>query len=210
MPENSIAKYSLEYALRRICSDPTFADVQFSFPDSDQLVYGSRCLLMARSDVFRAMLSNGMIESQQKTIVLHEVEPLVMQELVRTMHTDEFPDDEFMSKYGPLFLSAAMRYQVRTIIGLTEMYFISQLANHNVIGMLQFAHDIDSVFIKEKCLKYIAVHASDIMQLKEFQEIDDDLMIDMKAALKMFEKGSIFSKGSCTPKDAKNVGCGIC
>eukprot|EP01036_Dinobryon_divergens_P029825 gene29825-38980_t len=128
-----------------------------------------RCVLMARSPVFKAMLSHNMMESLNGEIFIPDFSLTVVKIMLHFIYSGELPDPKVLEEHGEALLAVALKYQVAGLIQLCEAHFSAQLSEDNVVELLLLADGINSIRLKEKALQLIALHSSKIMQSKSFQ-----------------------------------------
>jgi len=70
-----------------------------------------RFVLCARSPVFRAMFTRGMLEDKDGVVTISDVEPHTMWDLLKFMYTEKCSDSSIIDDTASL-LAAATKYQV--------------------------------------------------------------------------------------------------
>ncbi|KAM0847834.1 hypothetical protein ACQ4PT_054772 [Festuca glaucescens] len=83
---------NLQDHLVQMLKDGEGVDVTFSV--GGQLFHAHRCLLAARSPVFKAELVGPMKEKATQSIKVDEIEPQIFKALLHFVYTDSIPDDE--------------------------------------------------------------------------------------------------------------------
>jgi len=78
--------YSLEQDLRSLINNPNYSDIEILCKDEKKL-YGCRVILAARSEVFHALLYNGMRESYERQISFPKVDSSGMEVILEYIYT---------------------------------------------------------------------------------------------------------------------------
>jgi speckle-type POZ protein len=189
------SKIALEKNSCQMLYEHINVDIEFIVGPDEERVPAHKCILMARSPVFFAMFSHGMEEEKKGEVHILEFEPIVIKELLHYIYTGHRSNctNSHASNINidvpieQLFL-AATKYQVLGLVELCEEIFVAQLSNETVLGLLQVADTYNAQFLKGKCLQYIANHASNIIQQREFSELDEVLLSDANRAINAMNK----------------------
>ena len=135
-------------------------------------LYIYRCVLAARSPVFHAMLSstNHFKESTEKVIIIPDVEPDVLKEVLLYIYTDECSTDiqTILERMSEPLLLTAVKYQIPGLTLICEDYYIHNITIENVINTLFISDTYQLNKLKEHCLNYIIHHIECILQCKEY------------------------------------------
>jgi speckle-type POZ protein len=100
----------LQSHFARMLKDGEGMDVTFSV--GDQLFSAHRCVLAARSSVFKAELFGQMKETTMKRIEIDDMDPAIFEALLHFIYTDTLPSNSELEHNGALqhMLVAADRY----------------------------------------------------------------------------------------------------
>jgi BTB/POZ domain len=142
-----------------------------------------RAILAARSPVFLAMFSHTMTERSTGIITVNDVEPLVMQEMVHFMYTDECTDPMVMDNMAEALLCAACKYQIAALIAACEVFLCNHITVETAVPFLRLADLLELSKMKDQLLSYIAHHAPEVSQTKDFACLDGDLKKEMMTVL---------------------------
>jgi speckle-type POZ protein len=133
-------------------------DVTFKFADSDETIRTHKCVLMIRSAVFRAMFSSEMIESTTKEVLIEDIDPSVMRELVRYLCTSEISERRQYPCTWENLLVAFMKYDIRAAVLECELKLLTHLQRDNLKSMLTFADSCNAWSLKRRCIKFAVEH----------------------------------------------------
>ncbi|KAM3389942.1 hypothetical protein ACQJBY_011849 [Aegilops geniculata] len=148
---------SLRESLEHMLEDGEGADVTFSV--HDQLFRAHRCVLAARSQVFKAELFGPMKESKTGHIKIDDMEPQVFEVLLHFMYTDAMPDDdEDEGKIVRLqhLLVAADRYGVERLKIMCEDKLHEGIDVETVATTLLLAEQHHCEDLKEACIQFMS------------------------------------------------------
>jgi speckle-type POZ protein len=144
--------------LASMLSDGDGADVTFvvggrSFP-------AHRCVLAARSAVFRAELFGPMQEKAARSVRVDDMEPSIFEALLHFVYTDSLPDDDCDGKDRNVpmqhLLVAADRYGLDRLRLMCEVRMCRSIDADTVATTLALAEQHRCVQLKNACLGFIA------------------------------------------------------
>lgn len=159
------------------------ADVTFQLVDAGGETFSAhRCVLAARSPVFRAQLFGEMMESSKGTgvvIPVEDMEAQVFSALLAFIYTDSLPpetgsvgddddDDEAMVQYQ-LLLAAADRYGVDRMKLVCQEKLCKHIRADSVATMLVLADRHHCPALKDACFRFLSSSAN----LASFTETTD-------------------------------------
>lgn len=194
LASRSVHPHSLESAMGRMLNDVETADLVLLISSNQYPLYAHRFVLAARSRVFRAMLTSSMKEMQNATIVLEDLEPEVVVQLLNFLYTDTIPSRENLDNFGPQLLVAALKYEITLLADHCERYLSKRIDGDNALEVFQFADAIGSAPLRNHSLRCIAHNAASILQSKEFQELDSSLVQEVISSIEQ-----LGSQRLCTP-----------
>ena len=138
--------------------------------DSIQLrIPAHKCILAARSPVFRAMFTGGMAETSSNEVLIQDFDAVVMAEFVRFLYTDRC-NRSALEQHAEQLLAAACKYQVPGLETLCENYMIDNLTPTKVINLLSIADLYSTEKLRASALHYISRHAKEMVQSEGFFE----------------------------------------
>lgn len=114
-----------------------------------------RCVLMARSPVFQAMLSHTTMEKLTGEITICDSPLPAVREMLHFIYCGELSSMHIMEELGEHLLAVAMKYQVAGLIQACEAHFGAQLNEDNAVDVLRLADGLNSICLKEKTLQFI-------------------------------------------------------
>ncbi|GJN26389.1 hypothetical protein PR202_gb14316 [Eleusine coracana subsp. coracana] len=139
----------------QMLKDGEGADVTFSV--GDQLFPAHRCVLAARSAVFKAELFSPMKEKATKHIRIDDIEPSIFEALLHFIYTDSLPDDCGADKNVPMqhLLVAADRYGLDRLRLMCEVKMCNSIDAETVATTLALAEQHHCVQLKKACLRFV-------------------------------------------------------
>ncbi|CAM0902623.1 unnamed protein product [Alopecurus aequalis] len=158
VPVDAISFQNLQVHLHQMLKDGQGADVKFSV--GGQLFSAHRCLLAARSPVFKAELDGPMKEKSTQCIMVDDIEPTIFEALLHFVYTDSLPDDEHykegrMAKLQHL-LVAADRYGLDKLMVLCESKLCESIDVETAAMTLVLAEQHHCIDLKEACIEFMA------------------------------------------------------
>ncbi|XP_037416650.1 BTB/POZ and MATH domain-containing protein 3-like, partial [Triticum dicoccoides] len=148
-------------------------DVTFSV--GDQFFHAHRCMLTARSPVFKAELSSGMEENPSGHIKVDDMEPVIFQALLHFIYTDTFPYNGGVDKNVPLqhLFVAVDRYGLDRLTTMCEQMLCESIDVHTVATTLALAEQHQCVELKRACLGFLSSQCvlSDIQETDGFKHL---------------------------------------
>lgn len=179
---------TLPMALKSLFNDPITTDITITIGSENETLFAHKCILIARSDVFRAMFRSNMKETQCGEIFIEDFESCIIKEMVHYMYTDIYPDTSFMNDQCLTLLKAAAKYQILGLKEYCELFISNALQVDTAIPTLIYAENIGAALLKEKTLAYIAQNSLKVVQLKEFQELDGVLLKEANTVIDTVNK----------------------
>ena len=144
-----------------------------------------RFILQARSPVFRAMLSSGMVECTLNQIVMSDFRCNVVREFVRFLYTDTCCDTSMLMQHARSLLALAHKYEVKGLVHECERYLVGTLSADNAVELLQLADKYESKELKGRALQFIKINFSSIIQQSSlfYESLTLELKRDLITAL---------------------------
>lgn len=142
-----------------------------------------KCILVARSPVFEAMFTSGMLEETSGTVVIDDIDGNVMKALLEFIYSDTI-DPKLLESLAELLLMAAAKYQVLGLVSICESYLCIHITNDTALSLLKLADDVpECEKLKKSCLQYIALHPSDFNNQEEFENLDSKLLKEVQTII---------------------------
>lgn len=148
-----------------------------------ETIKAHRCLLMARSPVFRAMLGRDMQERRTGVVRIPDFEPEIVREFLLFLYTDNLSGKTVMQDHCVPLLSIAMKYEVRGLVKICEGYLASQISEDNVVRILLVADEYAAFGLKDDALNFIAHHSEAVYQQKDFQDLQGEVLAEATAVI---------------------------
>nr|CAD1826424.1 unnamed protein product [Ananas comosus var. bracteatus] len=162
------------------------ADVTFQV--GDEFFPAHRCVLAARSPVFRAELFGPMEEAHMQLIQIEDVEPAVFGALLRFIYTESLPPpmlEELVDANGPASIAtarrlfaAADRYDVERLKSICEDKLPRDMDVDNVALIFELADRHHCSSLKEACVKFITASPETLFAVVKLHGwiLQDDLV----------------------------------
>ncbi|XP_047063262.1 BTB/POZ and MATH domain-containing protein 1-like [Lolium rigidum] len=149
---------NLHDQLWQMCKDGQGADVTFSV--CDQLFNAHRCLLAARSPVFKAELFGPMKEKETQCIKIDDMDPHIFEALLHFVYTDFMLDDGHYKegKVAKLqhLLVAADRYGLDRLKVMCESKLCEGIDVETVATTLVLAEQHHCMNLQKACIEFMA------------------------------------------------------
>ncbi len=173
----SYLKYFLKLNMLLIsycCSPPYLflADILIRCQEKEYYVH--KCIICSRSPVFRAMLLGKMAESVKREVVIKDVNPSVLFELLHFLYTDTVYDKDFFQSHVEEMLALGSLYEIRGIVSICEEIYTTKLDITNWLNILQIADTYNFQSLKDKVFQFIGQNTN-LISASEVQSLDPDL-----------------------------------
>ncbi|VAI25436.1 unnamed protein product [Triticum turgidum subsp. durum] len=154
--EVSVPQSDLHTHFANMLKDGLGVDVTFSV--GGQLFTAHRCVLAARSSVFKAELFGPMKESTMKCIKIDDMEPSVFEALLHFIYTDSLPSDLDQDQNVELqhLLVAADRYGLERLKAMCQGKLCQKIDVQTVATTLALAEQHHAAQLKNACLRYLS------------------------------------------------------
>ncbi|GET03118.1 hypothetical protein GLOIN_2v1847831 [Rhizophagus clarus] len=121
-----IKGYSLVQDLKSLINNPKYSDIEILCEDK-KILYGSRSILAARSEVFEGLFYNGMKETYEKQVSFPTINSSVMEIILEYIYTGSIKD-EYLTKDNIIeVFQAADYFQLENIKNFITKIIISIL-----------------------------------------------------------------------------------
>lgn len=143
----SLSKNTLQLDMEELFESELFTDV--TIVAGGQELKALKCILAARSDVFKAMFSHNLLERETSIINITDISMKALQELVRFIYTDRanFCDVE---NALDIFL-AADKYHISGLKCLCESFVEENIKPDDLLPALEINDKVASERIKRAC-----------------------------------------------------------
>ncbi|CAG9801770.1 unnamed protein product [Chironomus riparius] len=139
----------------------------------DKSFQAHKLLLAASSDYFRAMFTaNGKIlELEKSEIQIDGISAVGIENVLNFIYTAKL---ELSLMNVQEVLSAANYFQLPTVIDACLNFLEGELDTENCIDMLIIAENYSLISLRDKILKFICAHISEISKSEEFLRLQDN------------------------------------
>ncbi|CAB3403019.1 unnamed protein product [Caenorhabditis bovis] len=126
----------------------------------NQIFYVHKAILAARSKVFCAMFEHNMKEAEQSEVIIDDVEPEVMRELLGFMYTGTARNLDHMAQS---LIAAADKYNLDRLKVMCEQSLCQALTNDNACVTLVLADMYSADQLRAHAINFINVNATEVM-----------------------------------------------
>lgn len=136
--------------LSSIFENQDFSDVIISAKGKE--FHAHKAILAARSPMFKGMFSHDMRESKQNRVEVTDIEPDVLEEMLRFIYTGKSPN---LDKMAEDLISAANKYQLDRLKVMCEEALCSDLSIESAAHVLMLADMYNANQLKAYTIEYI-------------------------------------------------------
>lgn len=148
------------------------ADVTLIVEDKEFSLH--RCILCARSPVFRAMLENPTLERDTGVILLHEDDATVMEHFISFLYSDYLSEYVMQNMCRELYILAT-KYQVPLLASACEQGIMAYALDiSTAVSLLQFADIYGTSTLQANILRYCDQNIEMIAQSEEYKGLSED------------------------------------
>jgi len=145
--------FKLLNGYKRLINNKELSDFKFIVEDKE--LYAHKVILSARSEVFRAMFSNDMIENRVNICEIPDFQYDVFELLITYIYTGITPKVESMTSE---LLAAAEKYQILQLKDICEDIIYYDLTIKNAIQTLMIADKYNATKILDKVMDFIIIN----------------------------------------------------
>ncbi|VAI11075.1 BTB/POZ and MATH domain-containing protein 2-like [Triticum dicoccoides] len=152
----SVPQSDLQTHFTNMLKDGEGVDVKFNV--GGQLFSAHRCVLAARSLVFKAELFGQMKETTKRRIKIGDMEPIIFEALLHFIYTDSWPSNCDLDQNVELqhLLVAADRYGLERLKVICEGKLCQKIDVQTVATTLALAEQHHAAQLKNACLRYLS------------------------------------------------------
>lgn len=180
----AIAQQEVCDDMRGLLESRLFSDVTIEV--GDESIEAHRNVLAARSPVFGAMLSSSMQEGRERKIVVKDLEPRAVRDMIGYLYTgsvkpETLEDDDLCLN----LLQAAHCYKVDGLVMSCAELIGKRLALSTVCDRLEFADLLGCENLKSRCLSFIYQHMAEVQNTEAYSKLcrRPSLLMDIIAVL---------------------------
>ena len=134
-------------------------------------ILAHKCILSARSPVFRAMMQANMLESIKREIMIEDVDNEVLKEMLRFIYTAEVGED--FSKIKDLLILAD-KYEVVELVKYCGKNLATTLSNENALQLGVFAETHNAENLLKDCIHFVWKNMPDSLDKNWKEQIKDN------------------------------------
>ncbi|UYV69891.1 SPOPL [Cordylochernes scorpioides] len=151
-----------------LLESPKFSDVVLKA--GGYTVQAHKNILAARSPVFAAMFEHDMKENKENLVEIEDMEPEVLEEMVRFIYTEQSPKLYSMAER---LLPAADKYGLERLKVMCLEFLASHLTKVNAANVLVLADKLSNNKLKKCAIDFIIANYSEVKKTKGFLEISN-------------------------------------
>ena len=157
--------------MRLLLNNPDmFPDVVFII--ENKKIYAHKAIIAVQCDVFKAMLSNGMKESKQQEIQIHEWSYDSFLSMLEFLYTGQI--EQFDANSAVNLLSLVDHYTLDGLRELCENTLIRSIKLDNACLLLRMSEQSGAQMLKKYCLQYVLSNFEKIVETKAFDDLKSD------------------------------------
>ncbi|XBH58978.1 hypothetical protein VPH35_080305 [Triticum aestivum] len=133
-------------------------DINLTIHCRSRTLRAHRCVLAARSLVFKAELFGQMKETTKRRVKINDMEPAIFEALLPFIYTDSWPSNCDLDQNAELqhLLVAADRYGLERLKIICEGKLCQKIDVQTVATTLALAEQHDATQLKNACLRYLS------------------------------------------------------
>ena len=165
-------------------TEGTFTDVTFIV--SGHPVRLHSCVLAARCEYYRVLLSRASAASTASAFGRHPPSPITVEErdvdlptftaVVRYLYTDQLPPPHLLDRFVLPLLAHAQRLGLTRLSRLCQRHLEAQLTHGNAPAMLELADTHGAAPLRAASLSYIQAHYPLVSLTRAFVALREDLL----------------------------------
>ncbi|XP_068675832.1 BTB/POZ domain-containing protein 19-like [Montipora foliosa] len=165
--------------MRGIIDKKEFSDIKFIVGANRKVVRANKAILMARCEVFKAMLSDQKDNTRQKPdqqdvpLVLADITPEVFMSLLEFLYTNTCT---LNNKNVMDVMGCAMEYNLEQLQRICEQYIGETLSVETASEAMQIAVTYGQDELKECCLDFIEENTESVFRTKGFHELSEEAL----------------------------------
>jgi speckle-type POZ protein len=179
---------SITSAVRSLYNNPASYDVEIFVGPQNERFFAHKCILSARSEMFEAMFSCKMREACTGEITFAEHDPEVFKALLLFLYTDDLPNQIFLEEHGSSLLTMAVKFHIIAVVIFCEEFYCNSVQIDNAVQTLILADNAGAATLKNKVLLYIAQNSNVVLQSKDFQELQEELLVETTNFIDLMQK----------------------
>eukprot|EP01137_Pigoraptor_chileana_P033553 Opistho-2@24605 len=162
--------------LKSMCASSAYSDIAFDV--RGVVIPAHRVILAARCEVFRAMLSANMKESETHRIVVPDIDPRAFRLLLEYIYTDAVEIPPAMALW---IYFAAEKYSLDALRIMALGAIESCLDVAGVVAVYKYVSELFPE-LKEACTKFMVSHASVVAHTPDFATLPFKMLLEVTQA----------------------------
>ncbi|XP_060585123.1 kelch-like protein 10 [Ruditapes philippinarum] len=169
MEDTTYSKDELEFrrSLASMRETGTFCDATLCIPGEEKTFPVHRAVMSSCSDFFRSLFTNGLQETLQHEVKIHDVTSKAMEVVIEYAYTKQVT---ITSDNAEEIFAVADRFNVLGLLKECIDFFSAEISPENCIGFLRFARYYNNKDLKNICWAYITRHFNDVVE-KSFEYV---------------------------------------
>ncbi|TVU31139.1 hypothetical protein EJB05_22810, partial [Eragrostis curvula] len=188
VPPSDMHRHFGELLSSEVCADVTLEAGGWRFE-------AHRCVLAARSPVFKAKLLGPMKEGAGSSAIhIEDIEPRVLRGVLQFMYTDTVPEmsKEEEAAMSQHLLEAADRFNLQRLKLICEDKLCGCIDTSSVVNTLALAEQHNCQGLKEKCFEFLkATNLNAAMATDGFNHLASSCPTVLEELMSLFFKGSV-------------------
>lgn len=135
----------------------------------DKVLKAHKCILSKRSSVFSALLSSDMKERQDNVIVVSDISPDAMTEVLRFIYTGKVENLENLKKE---LIYAAEKYDLSSLKVLCESAYQRNINTNNIVEILEIVTSFNCKKLRDTAFNFV-IEQPEITKSVEFIKLTD-------------------------------------
>lgn len=171
--EGSISEFAKE--MKKLINNKEHSDVKFKIGPGRKAFYAHRCILSARSAIFKALFAEQ-TPSRDIEIPLPDTSPEIFQAMLEFMYTNCV---SLTPKIALDTFGVSIEYGLDELRKLAAEYLVENLSVHSACECLQVAVTYSNIELLGATLRFIEEHTESVLKSKAFQELSDESLIEV-------------------------------
>mmetsp|Transcript_78627 Transcript_78627/g.168507 ORF Transcript_78627/g.168507 Transcript_78627/m.168507 type:complete len:375 (-) Transcript_78627:95-1219(-) len=164
------SQQELRNSFRALLESKRFADVTIKV--GDEHIRAHSLILASRSPVFCAMFSTSMRETNEREVVIPDLDVGAVKELISFFYTGEINKDVMSNDESTLaLLQAAHRYEAPAVVEKCTAALRSRFTNETASDRLELADMINCPAFKTQCLDFMRQHMHQVQETKSYERL---------------------------------------
>ncbi|XP_030241881.1 protein roadkill-like [Drosophila navojoa] len=177
----------------KLFDNEQYSDVRVS--SNGHEIYAHKNILSARSQFFEAMFQTD--QHSQNRVMLDDVDPQVLNDLLRFIYTDQAPNLDNLAKQ---LLQAAEKFKLPKLKALCEKSLFKQLCIDNAAETLILADQLNALQLKARAIEYINRNMDKVKGTEGWHNLarnNNQLVNDHFVIVGNYSNKANYSKYSC-------------